>query len=195
MLVSKYGFSDVVVAGSVSLDPSRVAAQIVSGIGFLGAGLIFVRRDAVRGLTTAAGIWFVAAVGMAAGARLYTLAGGATILYLITMFGLRPLSAHMPHARSTVRDFDVTYLDGHGILRTIMETVAGLGVRVIDLRVTGSSDLSDGARLQSVVLTVDGPGSALDELGDALQELGGVHSVVGRTAHSTSSGRTDVDSG
>jgi putative Mg2+ transporter-C (MgtC) family protein len=54
----------------IVLDPSRMAAQIVSGIGFLGAGLIFVRRDAVRGLTTAAAIWVTAAVGSAAGADL-----------------------------------------------------------------------------------------------------------------------------
>src|SRR4029453_7366990 len=69
MLVSKYGFTDVL-GDDVVLDPSRVAAQIVSGIGFIGAGLIFVRRDAVRGLTTAATIWLTAAVGMAAGGGL-----------------------------------------------------------------------------------------------------------------------------
>ena len=70
MLISKYGFFDVLVPNEVVLDPSRVAAQIVSGIGFLGAGLIFVRRDSVRGLTTAAGVWLTAAVGAAAGASL-----------------------------------------------------------------------------------------------------------------------------
>src|ERR1700748_3137552 len=68
MLISQYGFFDVLAANEVVLDPSRVAAQIVSGIGFLGAGLIFVRRDSVRGLTTAAAIWVTAAVGSAAGA-------------------------------------------------------------------------------------------------------------------------------
>jgi putative Mg2+ transporter-C (MgtC) family protein len=68
MLISKYGFTDVLVTGRIILDPSRVAAQIVSGIGFIGAGLIFVRRDSVRGLTTAAGIWVTAAIGAAAGA-------------------------------------------------------------------------------------------------------------------------------
>ena len=73
-------------------------------------------------------------------------------------------------------------LDGHGILRVIMETVSGLGVRVLDLRVTGSSDLPDGTRLQSIVLTVDGRAGALGELGDDLQDLAGVHSVVGREA-------------
>jgi putative Mg2+ transporter-C (MgtC) family protein len=68
MLVSKYGFTDVL-ADHVVIDPSRVAAQIVSGIGFIGGGLIFVRGDAVRGLTTAAAVWLTAAVGMAASCR------------------------------------------------------------------------------------------------------------------------------
>ena len=66
MLISKYGFGDLLALDHVSLDPSRVAAQIVSGIGFIGGGLIFVRRDAVRGLTTAATVWVAAAVGTAA---------------------------------------------------------------------------------------------------------------------------------
>src|SRR3954462_7722458 len=79
MLVSKYGFSDVVSAGTVTLDPSRVAAQVVSGIGFIGAGVIFVKRSGVRGLTTAAAIWLTAAVGLAAGAGLVALAVGATV--------------------------------------------------------------------------------------------------------------------
>ena len=67
LLVSKYGFSDVLVPGTVEVDPSRVAAQIVSGIGFLGAGIIIFRRGSVHGLTTAAAIWESAAIGMAAG--------------------------------------------------------------------------------------------------------------------------------
>src|SRR6478609_1597471 len=73
MIISKYGFYDVL-GEDVVLDPSRVAAQIVSGIGFIGAGLIFVRRDSVRGLTTAAGVWLTAAVGAAAGAGMPVLA-------------------------------------------------------------------------------------------------------------------------
>src|ERR1700683_599230 len=68
MLVSKYGFDNILVNYRVVLDPSRVAAQIVPGIGFIGGGLIFVRRDSVRGLTTAAIVWLTAAVGMACGA-------------------------------------------------------------------------------------------------------------------------------
>src|ERR1700735_1338529 len=75
MLVSKYGFGDTLVKGAVVLDPSRVGAQIVSGIGFIGGGLIFVHRDIVRGLTTAAVIWLTAAVGMALGGGVPLVAG------------------------------------------------------------------------------------------------------------------------
>src|SRR3954465_6363141 len=98
MLVSKYGFNDVLRLG-VSLDPSRMAAQIVSGIGFIGGGLIFVRRDAVRGLTTAAAVWLTSAVGMAAGAGLWLLAVLATIGYFVVVFALTPLAARLPRSR------------------------------------------------------------------------------------------------
>src|SRR4051794_41365889 len=77
MLVSKYGFGDLVDQAGVSVDPSRIAAQVVSGIGFIGGGLIFVRRGIVRGLTTAATVWVAAAGGMAARARPPVLAPGA----------------------------------------------------------------------------------------------------------------------
>lgn len=68
--ISPYRFTDVLGLRGVALDPSRVAAQIMSGIGFFGGGLIFVRRDAVRGLTTAASVWPAASTGAAAGAGL-----------------------------------------------------------------------------------------------------------------------------
>jgi putative Mg2+ transporter-C (MgtC) family protein len=73
LLVRKYGFSDVLQDGLVVVDPSRVAAQIVSGIGFRGAGIIIFRRGSVHGLTTAAAVWKSAAIGMAAGTGLLLL--------------------------------------------------------------------------------------------------------------------------
>lgn len=85
MIVSKYGFTDVLLAGRVVLDPSRVAAQIVSGLGFIGGGVIFMRRDTVRGLTTAASVWLTAALGMAAGAGMIVIAIFTTICYLVVM--------------------------------------------------------------------------------------------------------------
>ncbi len=96
MLVSKYGFSDVVLAGRITLDPSRVAAQIVSGIGFLGAGIIFVRRDAVRGLTTAAVAWLVAAIGMACGGGLAGLAAVVTALYFVALYAVPAVVRRLP---------------------------------------------------------------------------------------------------
>lgn len=83
MIVSKYGFSDVLQLKGYVLDPSRISAQIVSGIGFLGAGIIFVRKQAISGLTTAAGIWTTAGIGMAIGAKLYFIGILATILVLL----------------------------------------------------------------------------------------------------------------
>jgi putative Mg2+ transporter-C (MgtC) family protein len=89
-LVSAYGFNDFLVGGSsvVRADPSRIAAQIVTGIGFLGAGAILRQGLNVRGLTTAAGLWVVAAIGMAVGAGYY---GGALIGTGVVLFGLGPL--------------------------------------------------------------------------------------------------------
>lgn len=86
LLISKYGFTDVLASGTIVLDPSRVAAQIVSGIGFIGAGLIFVQGDRVKGLTTAATVWLVTAVGMACGAGLPWLALAVTVAYFVVAF-------------------------------------------------------------------------------------------------------------
>jgi putative Mg2+ transporter-C (MgtC) family protein len=80
MIVSTYGFMSVLSAGKIVLDPSRIAAQVISGVGFLGAGLIIFRRSAVRGLTTAASIWAVAAIGLACGCGLYLSALAGTLI-------------------------------------------------------------------------------------------------------------------
>lgn len=89
MLVSQYGFSDILSAvPEVKLDPSRIAAQVVSGIGFIGAGTIIIHRQLVRGLTTAASLWASAGIGLASGAGMYLVAGAATVLTLIGLEGL-----------------------------------------------------------------------------------------------------------
>ena len=98
MIVSMFGFSDAIRPPAVVLDPSRVAAQIVSGIGFLGAGVIIFRRSIIRGLTTAASVWVVAAIGMAIGGGLYLgalTAGALTLGILAVMKPVeRRLAAH-----------------------------------------------------------------------------------------------------
>jgi putative Mg2+ transporter-C (MgtC) family protein len=96
-LVSAYAWTDWTFSTSRGLvfDPTRIAAQIVTGIGFLGAGAIIVRGISVRGLTTAATLWVVAAIGMAAGTAYYPVAIGATVLVLVSLGPLRIVSKRM----------------------------------------------------------------------------------------------------
>jgi len=102
MIVSAFGFSDILGTPNVNLDPSRIAAQVVSGIGFLGAGtIIFLKREVIKGLTTAAGLWTVAGVGLAVGSGLYIAAGATTGLVLIILALVKPykkrLSRNVQH--------------------------------------------------------------------------------------------------
>jgi len=91
MIVSAFGFGEALSTANVVLDPSRVAAQVVSGIGFLGAGAILARGEIIRGLTTAASIWTVAAIGLAVGGGLYFAAGMSTAVIIIILAGIKPL--------------------------------------------------------------------------------------------------------
>jgi len=99
LLVSKYGFSNIIEQNRVVLDPSRIAAQVVSGIGFIGGGLIFVKKDIVRGLTTAATVWLTAAVGMACGAGLPILALVAFAGHMIVVLIFPLLERRLPQRR------------------------------------------------------------------------------------------------
>ena len=85
MVVSAYGFEDTLLSENHRWDVSRVAAQVVSGIGFIGAGTIIFQKNenAIRGLTTAAGLWVTAAIGLACGGGMYILAGAATFPVLV----------------------------------------------------------------------------------------------------------------
>lgn len=94
MIISKYGFTDTVnstgefVYGTRGADGARIAAQIVSGVGFLGAGMIFVHKNTIKGLTTAAGIWATAGIGMAIGAGMYFIGIAATVIILLAQIFL-----------------------------------------------------------------------------------------------------------
>lgn len=92
-LVSQYGF------GADLKDSSRVAAQVVSGIGFLGAGTIIFQKNVVHGLTTAAGLWVTAAIGLSCGTGMFAVAGATTVLVLL---GLEVVNALHPHRSHTI---------------------------------------------------------------------------------------------
>lgn len=91
MIVSAFGFQQALTMPGTQLDPSRIAAQVVSGIGFLGAGSILMRGEVIKGLTTAASLWAVAAIGLAVGGGLYVLGTAATFLILIILIAIRPM--------------------------------------------------------------------------------------------------------
>lgn len=183
VLVSKYGFTDVIVAGHVVLDPSRVAAQIVSGIGFLGAGLIVTRRGAIRGLTTAAAVWETSAIGMAAGAGLPVLATVVAVLHFVIVGPYATVVHRMAGRQDTVRR-RVEYGDGRGTLRDVLEVCTARGWRVLGVAVDDHAvhhDFADGfgldgrdpdGRVVAVSLQLDGKG--LDDSTAALAKVPGV---------------------
>lgn len=169
-LVSAFGFEPVL-GEDVVLDPSRIAAQIVSGIGFLGAGVIFTRRDIVRGLTTAATIWVAAAVGMASGAGMVSLAVGLTFLHLFALIVVGPLALRVP-TRDSNRVLQVVYVDGQGVLRKLLAeaTTAGFSAFVLGTRRQDDSEL--------VEVDVRFKGRApLQQLIPTLHDVDGVRSV------------------
>ena len=130
-LVSKYGFFDLLTIEAVKLDPSRVAASIVSGVGFLGAGMISVHRDSVTGLTTAAGIWTTASIGMAIGCGMYFLGCFAAVLVVgvQVLLHLKAVRKHLP----TVASLCLTLKEGPDGLDTVLQCLAQQRVEVIEL--------------------------------------------------------------
>ncbi|MBN3456466.1 MgtC/SapB family protein [Mycolicibacterium sp.] len=154
LLVSKYGFMDVLSPGTVVLDPSRVAAQIVTGIGFLGAGIIIVRRGSVHGLTTAAAVWESAAIGMAAGAGLLLLACTVTVMHFVIILGFMPLAKRLTaRVNGSIRML-VGFEDGRGVLHEIVRVCDRHRWQLTDL----SANSADDAAGAGVTLTLTGSG-------------------------------------
>lgn len=172
-LVGKYGFADVVGHAGVQVDPARIAAQVVTGIGFIGGGLIFVRRDVVRGLTTAATIWLVAAVGMAAGAGLPVLAVATTAGHFLVATVFRPVTYAIHRRRGGQPGLHLEYLDGRGVLRAVLTTCTAEGWVVEHVEVDREAIARDGERVAFVTLHLVGKGD-LPALAAELAQLPGV---------------------
>jgi putative Mg2+ transporter-C (MgtC) family protein len=174
MLISKYGFTDILSPDRIMLDPSRVAAQVVTGIGFIGGGLIFMRRDIVRGLTTAAIVWLTAGIGMACGAGLPLLALAVTGAHFAIVFVFPFFGRMLPRAANQELQIRITYEAGRGILRQALASCTGLGFSVSDMNVDATAGEEDGVVGVSLVLR----GTAeIDVLTARLQGIGGVLSV------------------
>lgn len=170
-LVSAYGFSHLL-GGDVVLDPSRIAAQIVSGIGFIGAGVIFVRQNAVSGLTTAASIWVTAAVGMACGAGMPLIAGLTVVFYLLAVTLVTTLMRRLPRNHRAER-YIVRYADGRGILREILGTASQFGyeTRLVDTR---RIEAAGGFAVDATMTFTRTRRVGAEQLFEELQELDGV---------------------
>jgi putative Mg2+ transporter-C (MgtC) family protein len=178
MLVSKYGFMNVLDNNRVVLDPSRVAAQIVTGIGFIGGGLIFVRRTSVRGLTTAAIVWLTAAIGMACGAGLPVLALAATGGHFAIVMAFPYIARRLPSSRWTPSLLQVRYHDGEAILHDVLVkctqhnfTVSSLEVKREEVAGTATNE-----QIVMVALEIQGTG-AVSKLVTKLADIEGVISV------------------
>src|SRR6202167_4130938 len=191
MLISKYGFNDVLRPGLVVLDPWRMAAQIVSGVGFLGAGLIFVRRDSVRGLTTAASIWVTAAIGSASGAGLAILALLTVGIYFLIVLAFPIAVRRLPRSATAISALQVRYPAGRGILREILAEATRRGFAIDDVATESlgarpssqsRSDRDSGTPMVRVTLHVHGR-QPVTELAAALAELEDVHAVLASDAN------------
>ncbi|WEV68941.1 MgtC/SapB family protein [Bifidobacterium sp. ESL0775] len=180
VIISKYGFMDVLSA-DVHLDPARVAAQIVSGIGFIGAGVVFTQRSHVRGLTTAASIWMTAAIGSACGAGLFVPALVCTILYFLAVTLLPFLTRIIAPGYGNDDMLRLRYRDGHGILRSILSVCAIHGVSVEGFSTRKSKDSDDeepGSRGHVVSADLEVRGRDSKALIGDLSDIDGVISVT-----------------
>ncbi|WP_141500832.1 MgtC/SapB family protein [Paenibacillus luteus] len=129
MLLSIYGFNQFVNESNVRMDPARLAAQVISGIGFLGAGAIMRDGSKVSGLTTAASIWVVAAIGLCVGAGFLFAAVLTTVIVLISLFALNKLENQMMRHRRH-RQLIIGVIDKPGMIGNVFTQLGEQGIQV-----------------------------------------------------------------
>ena len=166
MIVSQYGFSEILTHDGVSLDPSRIAAQVVSGIGFIGAGTIIFNHQIVRGLTTAASLWATAGIGLTAGAGMSWLALAATILTLVALEGLSLVFRSLGSRRLVVV-FSAS--DRTGVADTL-DRIRTDGYMVVSYEVVPQVVGGDGITYRVTMVVKAKPGSDNNQLLALLRE-------------------------
>ena len=166
MIVSQYGFSEILTHDGVSLDPSRIAAQVVSGSGFIGAGTIIFNHQIVRGLTTAASLWATAGIGLTAGAGMSWLALAATILTLVALEGLSLVFRSLGSRRMVVV-FSAS--DRTGVADTL-DRIRTDGYMVVSYEVVPQVVGGDGITYRVTMVVKAKPGSDNNQLLALLRE-------------------------
>lgn len=173
MLVSAYGFTDSDSAG-FRYDPMRLSAQVVSGIGFLGAGVIIFRKNVVHGLTTAASVWAVAGVGLAVGAGLSITASVGAGFILLIQGGLRPVKQRFFQDQSRYHHLVLAVSDSHGVLKAVRKVASGNpGFDLVSLQFDDAVD-GNGGKIE-LSLEVEDP----DDVLRVIQQLQDIPGVVG----------------
>lgn len=137
MVVSKYGFFDLLQYEGLRADASRIASNVVTGVGFLGAGVIFVRDVSIKGLTTAAGIWATAGVGLAIGAGMYPLGIAASLLMVVSQLILHRFFARL---ENTANEFTVVVTDTKDSVKNLKDKLASKNISVAKCNITRNSD-------------------------------------------------------
>ena len=166
MIVSQYGFSEILTHDGVSLDPSRIAAQVVSGIGFIGAGTIIFNHQIVRGLTTAASLWATAGIGLTAGAGMSWLALASKILTLVALEGLSLVFRSLGSRRMVVV-FSAS--DRTGVADTL-DRIRTDGYMVVSYEVVPQVVGGDGITYRVTMVVKAKPGSDNNQLLALLRE-------------------------
>ncbi len=142
MIVSKYGFFDMLSLGEdIKHDPSRVASNIITGIGFLGAGMILVNKRSITGLTTAAGIWTTAGIGMAMGSGMYIVGAAATVIILFAQLVLH--SGQRIFKEPQIRKISIYGVCEEGYQEKAKDILMGLGITPLDISVNKKSGIYD----------------------------------------------------
>jgi putative Mg2+ transporter-C (MgtC) family protein len=172
-IVSAYGFDDFLTRGGslVRTDPTRIAAQIVTGIGFIGAGAILRQGLSIKGLTTAASLWLVAAIGMASGAGFYAGAVIATAGALITLEPLRWVTRAMMRRIRPVTDRLVVQVPPGGSPSPLIDAVEAHGGKLVSLEVSQEHDR------RSVAMDVQISAEGTKEIVAAIADIEGVLEV------------------
>lgn len=138
MIVSKYGFADILTEKGIALDPSRIAAQIVSGVGFLGAGMIFMRKNIISGLTTAAGIWATSAIGMSIGSGLYAIGIATAILIIGVQIFLH--GNHKWLHESYKDELSFLIRKDKGAVADLKDRLIGIQIEILNAKITEKKD-------------------------------------------------------
>ena len=139
MLVSKYGFFDILQYNGLSADASRVAANVITGVGFLGAGMIFIRNASIKGLTTAAGIWTTSGVGMAIGAGMYTVGIFGTVLMIVLQIILHTWFSRL---ENTENEFTVVLKNAPDSVKKFRKILTDHSLYIENCKMTRNTDAS-----------------------------------------------------